>query len=119
MAYVEGFLIPVPEDGKEAYLALARRAAPLFLEHGASEVVECWGEDLKDGKVTDFKMAVKAEPGENVVFSWIIYPSKAVRDEAVRKVFEDPRMKMDDEDTPFSMQRMIFGGFDVVLSEKA
>ncbi len=117
MAYVEGFLIPVPEANRDAYLELAARAAPLFREFGALEVVECWGSDIPDGKVTDFKMAVKAEPGENVVFSWIVYPSKAVRDEAVQKVFTDPRMKMDEMEMPFSGQRMIFGGFDVILKD--
>ncbi|WP_416356094.1 DUF1428 domain-containing protein [Aureimonas phyllosphaerae] len=117
MAYVEGFLVPVPEANKQAYLELATRAAPLFREYGALEVVECWGSDLPDGKVTDFRMAVKAEDGENVVFSWIVYPSKAVRDDAVQKVFTDPRMQMDETEMPFSGQRMVFGGFDVILKD--
>lgn len=117
MAYVEGFLVPVPEANKQAYLDLATRAAALFREYGALEVVECWGSDLPDGKVTDFRMAVKAEAGENVVFSWIVYPSKAVRDEAVEKVFKDPRMAMDETAFPFSGQRMVFGGFDLILKD--
>ncbi len=101
MAYVEGFLVPVPEANRQAYLELAARAAPLFREYGALEVVECWGSDLPEGKVTDFRMAVKAEPGENVVFSWIVYPSKAVRDEAVEKVSRIPAW-------PWTRQRFPF-----------
>ena len=76
--------------------------------------MECWGDDVPDGKVTDFKGAVKAEAGENVVFAWIVYPSKAVRDEAYKKMREDPRMKMTD-DMPFDGKRMIFGGFEILL----
>ncbi|WP_061929428.1 DUF1428 domain-containing protein [Aureimonas sp. AU22] len=117
MAYVEGFLVPVPEANRQAYLELAARAAPLFREYGALEVVECWGADIPDGKVTDFRRAVKAEAGETVVFSWIIYPSKSVRDEAVEKVFKDPRMDMDEATMPFSGQRMVFGGFDMILKD--
>ncbi len=77
-------------------------------------MVECWGDDLPDGKHTDFKRAVQAEPGENVVFSWIVWPSKAVRDAASKKVMEDPRMKMGD-DVPFDGKRLIYGGFDLLL----
>ena len=116
MAYVDGFLIPVPEGKKEAYRKLAAMAAPIFREHGALRVVECWGNDVPHGKTTDFFMSVKAEEGENVVFSWIVYPSKEVRDEANRKVFEDERMKMSG-DMPFDGKRMIFGGFEVLVDE--
>ena len=112
MSYVDGFVIPVPEGNKEAYREMAAVAAPIFLEHGATRVVECWGDDLPDGKVTDFKGAVKCEPGENVVFSWIVWPSKAVRDQGNAKVMADPRMDMKPEDMPFSGQRMIYGGFE-------
>jgi uncharacterized protein YbaA (DUF1428 family) len=93
---------------------MAEMAAPLFREFGAIRVVECWGNDLPDGKVTDFKGAVKAENGENVVFSWIVYPSKEVRDYANKKIMEDPRMKMDGE-MPFDGKRMIFGGFETLV----
>ncbi len=117
MTYVSGFVIPVKDTDKEAYLTSARASGPLFKELGAVAVFENWGADVRDGKVTDFKMAVKAEPGETVVFSWIVYPSKAVRDEAVKKVFSDPRMQMDGMEMPFSGQRMIFGGFDVILKD--
>ncbi len=117
MAYVEGFLVPVPVANRDAYLELAARAAPLFREYGALEVVECWGADLPGGKVTDFRMAVKAEADETVVFSWIVYPSKAVRDDAVQKVFTDPRMQIEGMEMPFSGQRMVFGGFDMILKD--
>lgn len=111
MAYIDGFVIPVPADKKEAYRQLAARAAPVFKEYGALDVWECWGDDVPDGKVTDFKKAVQCEAGEGVVFSWIVWPSKEVRDAGNQKVMADPRMDMKPEDMPFSGQRMIFGGF--------
>jgi uncharacterized protein YbaA (DUF1428 family) len=117
MSYVDGFVIPVRAGGKEAYRAIASKAAPIFKEHGATHVVECWGDDLPEGKVTDFKRAVKAEAGENVVFSWIVWPSKQTRDEGNKKVMEDPRMQMGD-DMPFDMQRMFMGGFEVLVDTK-
>ena len=113
MNYVDGFVIPVPAGKKDAYFALAAKAAPIFKEYGATQIVECWGNDVPDGKVTDFKRAVNAEAGENVVFSWIVWPSKAARDEGNKKMMADPRMKMGD-DMPFDGQRMIFGGFEVM-----
>ncbi len=114
MSYVEGFVIPVPAGNKDAYREIAAKAAPIFLEYGAERIVECWGDDVPDGKVTDFRGAVKAQSDETVVFSWIVYPSKEVRDEANKKIMEDPRMKMMD-DMPFDGQRLIFGGFEVLL----
>ena len=113
MSYIDGFVVPVPEGKKDAYRAMAAKAAPIFREYGATRMVECWGEDVPDGKVTDFRRAVKAEAGENVVFSWIVWPSKAVRDEANKKIMQDPRMKMDD--MPFDGKRMIYGGFGVLF----
>jgi uncharacterized protein YbaA (DUF1428 family) len=114
MSYIDGFVVPVPTDKKEAYRAMAAQAAPIFKEFGATRLVECWGDDVPDGKVTDFKMAVKAEAGETVVFAWIVYPSKAVRDEANKKMRDDPRMKAM-TDMPFDGKRMIFGGFAILL----
>ncbi len=114
MSYVDGFVIPVPADKKEAYRALAAVAAPVFRECGALRVVECWQDDVPDGEVTDFKRAVKAEPGESIVFSWIVWPSREARDEGNRRVMADPRMQMP-SGMPFDAKRMIFGGFTTLL----
>ncbi len=115
MAYVDGFVIPVPEGKKEEYRAMAAKAAPIFREHGALRIVECWGDNLPRGKITDFYMAAKAEEGENVVFSWIVYPSKEVRDAANAAVMADPRLDMENETMPFDGKRMFWGGFDILL----
>lgn len=115
MSYIEGFVIAVPAANKEAYRQHAAEAAPLFKEFGATRLVEAWGDDVPDGKVTDFKRAVKAKDDEVVVFGWIEYPSKEARDAAHEKMMSDPRMKAMGESMPFDGQRMIFGGFAPVL----
>ena len=114
MSYVDGFIIAVPTANKESYREMSAKAAKVFQEYGALHVVECWGDDVPDGKVTDFKRAVKAESGETVVFSWIVWPNKAVRDAGNAKMHDDPRMKMTD-DMPFDGKRMIFGGFAPIV----
>ena len=113
MTYVQGFVAAVPSGNKEAYRKHAADAAPLFKDFGATRMVEAWGDDVPDGKVTDFRKAVKAE-GEEVVFSWIEWPSKAVRDEGNKKMMADDRMNMG-SDMPFDGKRMIYGGFSVLL----
>jgi len=118
MSYVDGFVIPVRTHNKQAYREMAAKAAPIFREYGATRIVECWGDDVPDGKVTDFKGAVKAEADETVVFSWIVWPSKEVRDAGNEKMKNDPRMKMTG-DMPFDGRRMIFGGFEVLLDTGA
>ena len=114
--YIDGFLIPVSPDQKDAFFDLARRAAPVFLEHGATRVVEAWGDDLPDGKVTDFNRATKVTDGEKVVFAWIEWPSREVRDAGQAKVMTDPRMQ-DPGTVPFDGKRMIFGGFLPILDQ--
>jgi uncharacterized protein YbaA (DUF1428 family) len=118
MSYIDGFVIPVPADKKQAYRDIAAKAAPIFKEFGALRIMECWGDDVPDGKVTDFKRAVEAEGGENVVFAWIEWPSKEVRDAGNKKVMEDPRLKMEGVTMPFDGKRMIWGGFEVLLETK-
>lgn len=118
MSYMDGFVIPVPGGNKQAYKEMAAMAATVFLEHGATRVVECWGDDIQDGKVNDFRTSVIAEEGEEVVFSWIEWPSKAARDAGVAKVMADDRMKPPGE-IPFSGARMVHGGFTVLVDEKA
>ena len=113
MSYVDGFVAAVPVANKEAYLAHAQEAIGFFKELGAQRMVECWGDDVPDGKLTDFRRAVKAEHDEVVVFSWIEWPSKKVRNAAMQKVMVDPRMK--DMKMPFDGQRMIYGGFEPIL----
>jgi uncharacterized protein YbaA (DUF1428 family) len=118
MAYVEGFLIPVPRDKRDAYEAQARGAAPLFLELGATRVVETWSDDISHGETTDFYRAVKATEDEDVVFSWIAYPDKATRDRAAEAMMNDPRFEALGE-MPFDGKRMIFGGFTTILDTDA
>jgi len=113
--YVSGFLLAVPEDKKEAYRKMASDAGPMFQKYGAIEIVEAWEEDVRDGKHTDFRMAVKAEPGEKIVFSWVIWPDKATSDAAEKKMMEDPEMQ-GPEEMPFDGKRMIFGGFSPIYT---
>ena len=117
MGYTDGFVVPVPDGKKEAYREMAAKAAIVFKEYGATRVVEGWGDDVPDGKVTDFRRAVKAEPGESIVYSWIEWPSKEARDEGWKKVMEDERMKPDFENMPFDGKRMFWGGFAPVVDQ--
>lgn len=118
MSYIDGFLIPVPRDKREDYRKLAEIAAPIFMENGAIEVVECWGDDLINGTTTDFYMAVKAEEGENVVFSWIKWPDKATRDAGNKAAMEDQRFEGMDALAIFDGKRMIFSGFVPIVEQR-
>jgi uncharacterized protein YbaA (DUF1428 family) len=115
MAYVDGFVAAVPTGNKELYIQHAKKAAAAFKEYGALDVVECWGDDVPDGKITSFSLAVKREPHETVVFSWVTWPSRAVRDEQWKKLMADPRMQPEANPMPFDGKRLIYGGFEVVL----
>lgn len=114
MGCCDGMLVPVPEANRDAYRAMAEKAASIFREHGASRVVEAWGDDVFDGKVTDFRKAVLAEEGEQVVFSWIEWPSPEARAAGWEKVMADARMKHGD-DMPFDGKRMIWGSFTPIV----
>lgn len=117
MTYLEGFVMPVPKANRDEYRRHAAEAAPLFREFGVERHVEAWGDDLPEGKVTDFRMAVQAREDEDVVFSWFEYPSREVRDSANRKMMSDPRMREMGESMPFDGKRMIIGGFDALVEE--
>jgi uncharacterized protein YbaA (DUF1428 family) len=117
MTYFEGFVVPVPEANKDAYREHASGAFPLFQEFGVTRLVEAWGDDVPEGKVTDFRGAVKAEQGENVVFSWFEYPSKDARNAANAKMMSDPRMEAMGAEMPFDGKRMIMGGFNAIVEE--
>jgi uncharacterized protein YbaA (DUF1428 family) len=116
--YVDGFVVPVPKRKLQAYLRLARRAGKIWREYGALEYRECLADDVKVGKRTSFPRSVKLKPGETVVFSWIVYKSRAQRDRINAKVMKDPRLAdmMDPKSLPFDAKRMIYGGFELLVA---
>ena len=116
MDYVDGFVAAVPTANREAYLKHAEAAAVVFKEFGALSVVECWGDDVPEGKLTSFPMAVKRKDDETVVFSWITWPSRQVRDAGMKKVMEDPRLQPDTNPMPFDGKRLIYGGFEMIVN---
>lgn len=118
MRYVDGFVVPVPKDKLDAYRRLARKAGKIWREHGALEYVECLADDVQPGKVTSFPRAVKLKDDEVVVFSYIVYRSRAQRDRINAKVMKDPRLAdmMDPKKLPFDGMRMFFGGFKEIVS---
>lgn len=112
MAYVDGFVVPVPKDNIEKYRKLASDAGAVWKEHGALAYHECVADDVKPGEVTSFPQSVKLEPNETVVFAWIVYRSREHRDEVNAKVMKDPRIaSQNPADLPFDAKRMIYGGF--------
>lgn len=115
MNYVDGFVCAVPTANREAYLKHAQDAAAIFKEFGALSVVECWGDDVPEGKLTSFPLAVKREASETVVFSWITWDSRAARDAAWAKVMADSRMQAGVNPMPFDGKRVIYGGFELLL----
>ena len=112
-AYIDGALVPAPSDSRDAYLAYADKVADILMEHGATRVVDAWSDNVPDGKVTDFRRSVKAEAGEAVIFSWVEWPSKAVRDAAWEKIFTDPRMHTGNP--PQDESRRVWGGFVPIM----
>lgn len=115
MPYIDGFVLAVPVAKREAYRAEALRASVVFKDHGALSVVECWGDDVPEGALTSFTLAVKREPDEAVVFSWITWPSREARVAGMKAAMEDPRLKDHAGEMPFDGKRMIYGGFDVIV----
>jgi uncharacterized protein YbaA (DUF1428 family) len=113
--YVEGFVTAVPKNNKQKYLEQAKKGAEMFKKWGATRIVECWQSDVPHGKQTDFFGAVKAKEDEDVLFSWVEYPSKDIRDSANKKMMEDPEMKEMGKNMPFDGSRMIFGGFEPIV----
>jgi uncharacterized protein YbaA (DUF1428 family) len=114
--YVDGFVLAVPTANKDAYRRHAEEAAVVFREHGALSLVECWGDDVPEGKVNSMHTAVLRKPDETVVFAWITWPDRATRDAGMQKVFSDPRMAGSVEHMPFDGTRMIFGGFEAIVT---
>jgi len=116
MTYVDGYVLAVPRKNKAEYIRLAELSAAVFKDHGALSVVENWADDVPDGKLTSLPMAVKREEGEDVVFSWITWPSREARNAGNKAAMEDPRFKdWDPNNMPFDGKRMIFGGFDTIV----
>jgi uncharacterized protein YbaA (DUF1428 family) len=115
--YVDGFVVPVPTNNLDAYRRMARKAGKIWKEYGALEYVESVADDVKPGKVTSFPQSVKLKPDETVVFSWIVYKSRAHRDSVNAKVMKDPRLApmMDPKSMPFDGKRMFWGGFKTML----
>jgi uncharacterized protein YbaA (DUF1428 family) len=115
MPYIDGFVIAVPTANRQKYIDHANKGDAVFIEYGATRVLECWGDDVPAGKQTDFMRAVQAKEDETVVFSWIEWPDKATRDAGMKKMMEDPRMDPKANPMPYDGMRMIFGGFEPVL----
>ncbi len=117
MAYVDGFVLPVPKKKVQAYRRIAKLAGRVWRDHGALEYRECIGDDVKVGKLTSFPRSVKLKRGETVFFSWIVYKSKAHRDRVNKKVMKDKRLAhmMDPKAMPFDTKRMIYGGFKTLV----
>lgn len=116
MSYVDGYVLAVPVANKDAYREMAQEVAQILKEYGALSVVECWGDDVPEGETTSFPMAVRLKQGEQVVFSWVLWPSRMVRDEAQKKFMADPRVQCEDNPPPFDGSRMVFGGFEMIVN---
>ena len=121
MSYIDGFVLAVPRENKQKFIDHANLADSMFMELGATRILECWEDDVPDGKVTDFRRAVQANADEAVVFSWIEWPDKATRDAAMAKMMDgsmskDPRMDPEKNPMPLDGKRMIFGGFAPVVT---
>jgi uncharacterized protein YbaA (DUF1428 family) len=117
MSYVDGFVAAVPTENKEKYIEHAKLSAVVFKDHGALKVTETWGDNVPDGDITSFPMAVHCGKDETVVFSSVLWPTKEVRDAGWEAIMEDPRMHPDQNPMPFDGKRLIYGGFEVLIEE--
>ena len=115
MAYIDGFVLAVPTANKTKFVEHCNKFDPLWLEFGATRVLENWGDDVPTGKQTDFHRAVQARDDETVVFSFVEWPSKDVRDAGLKAVMADERMQTPSADMPFDGKRMIYGGFEPIV----
>lgn len=118
MAYIDGFVTPVPADRKQEYAAYAAEWWPRFRDLGALSMAEAWGDDVPPGKQTDFPRAVALEPGEVVVFSWLVWPDRATRDAAHAAIASNPDLAESMARMPFDGRRMIFGGFAALFHQE-
>ncbi|MGI5308237.1 DUF1428 domain-containing protein [Rheinheimera sp. WS51] len=114
MSYIDGFVAAVPTANKEQYIQHAKLSAIVFKEHGALKITEAWGDDVPEGEMTSFPLAVKCNKDETVVFSSVVWPSKTVRDAGWQAIMADPRMHPDNNPMPFDGKRLIYGGFDII-----
>ncbi len=115
MSYVFGFVAAVPNENREAYVKHVETAAEVVMELGATRYVECWGDNVPEGKITSFPMAVKRRANETVCLGWVEWPSKEACDEGMQKMMEDPRLAPEALPMPFDTTRIVWGGFDVIL----
>ena len=117
MAYVDGFVAAVPNANKQKFIDHAKYCAQIFKDHGAVKVVENWGDDVPDGKLTSFPMAVKKQADETVVFSWIVWPSRQAHEQGWEKIMADERMSPENAEMPFDGKRILFGRFETVFED--
>ena len=119
MSYIDGYVFAVPTANKQEFIDYAEMADNMFTDHGATRVIECWGDDIPSGELTDFRKAVQAQDDETVVFSWVEWPDKAIRDQAIKKMEKlmetDERFDQEKNPMPFDGKRLIYGGFSPVV----
>lgn len=118
MSYIDGFVAAIPTANKMAYLEHVKQCHAVFKEYGLVRMVECWGDDVPDGKVTSFPMAVQCQDDETVVFGWLEWPSREVRDAGMAKAMKDPRLQPEQNPMPFDGMRLIYGGFSILFDSE-
>lgn len=117
MEYIDGLVAAVPNANKTKYIEHAKRTAAIFKNHGALRLIECWGDNVPEGEVTSFPRAVKCQEDETVIFSWIVWPSKAIRDAGMDTIMKDEQLRAEVTQMPFDGSRLLHGGFEKVVDE--